>query len=134
MIIGGKIMKAIILSVLVLGSIQAFSKSERMCLTLRGKLKRACLIKAKKESVRSIASTKKFKVKSENKCIGKTLSSGYVGHCANGSKGFFILEINKKLHTFKGVKRGVYKKFLRAKSKKNFYKKYIQNRYPVINS
>ncbi len=123
-------MKVVILSVLIFSSIQSYANSERMCLSLRGKLKRACLIKAKSKPIRTIASTKK----TSNQCIGKTLSSGYVGHCKNGAKSFFILEINKKLHTFKGVKRSIYKKFLRAKSKKSFYKKYIQSRYPVINS
>jgi len=123
-------MKKIILTLIFLSSTQAFSNSERMCLSLRGKLKRACLIKAKNESIRSIASTKK----SKSDCIGQTLRSGYVGHCRTGQKKFFILEINKKLHTFQGVERSIYRKFLKAKSKKNFYKKYIADRYQVIKS
>ncbi len=79
---------------------------------------------------RSIASMKKASVK--RSCLGETVEHkkfGYIGHCYAGKKGFLILEINKKLYTFEGVKRSVYGKLLKSPKKFSFYKKRISGRY-----
>ncbi len=82
------------------------------------------------KSKRSIASAKISK--EINGCLGKTVTHnkfGYVGHCQKKSNSFLILEINKKLFTFHGVKRNKYQSFLKSSKKFSFYKKFISGKY-----